>query len=443
MKFYTPGKISDNIRETPEGYLLCLAVPIARTGWQLYAADECPLEPGPNGTVNVQRIPEEVFRPETIASFQGKSITIRHPDDFVEPGNWQELTHGSAQNVRRGDEDEDGEHSLLADLLITSKMAIGLVKNGLREVSCGYDAEYEQTGEGEGRQLNIVGNHIALVEEGRAGSSYAITDHKGEGIMDAKTMLEKFKARFGAKVVDEVMAEKKDDKKDDKAKDAGGEGAPTETNKSYDELKQMVSDLAGKIDGMMKPKDESTKQDPASGAPAKVDAKDEPSGIEDRLKALEQAVSKLLESKAGDEDSDKDDANKTDDEEEEETDDDDVEETTTMTGDTASRVEILAPGMKVIKGDKDIKSKALKTAYATADGKTAIDSFTGGKAPVFDQAATVDLLFIGASELLKRDRSSALSRTKTRDFNSVFDDAEQGVMTAEKMNELNAKHYAR
>ena len=64
-------------------------------------------------------------------------------------------------------------------MLIKESMTIKLVKAGLREVSCGYEAEYEQTGDGEGIQTNIVGNHIALVEQGRAGQSYAINDHKG------------------------------------------------------------------------------------------------------------------------------------------------------------------------------------------------------------------------------------------------------------------------
>lgn len=440
MKFYTPGKISENIRKTPEGFLLCLAVPIARTGWQVYAKDECPLESGPDGTIRVYRDPKEVFHPRTIGSFQGKSITIRHPEDFVEPENWKELTFGSAQNVRRGDKEDDGEESLLADLLITDDMAIGLVNNGLREVSCGYEADYEQTGEGEGKQTNIIGNHVALVEEGRAGSRYAIMDHKGKVDMDPKKLIEKLKLKFGAKVVDEAMAEKEEKKTDD----AGA--MPTEANKSYDELVSMVKDLGAKMDGFLgKGKDESSAQDPATGKPAEVKAKDEPNpgapaaSMEDRLKAVEAAVSKLLETKAssGDEDPD---AVTDEDGEGEEAEDDDFEEST-MTGDTAARVEILAPGTKLT---KDAKVVALKTAYATVDGKKVIDGLTGGKAPAYDQAEKVDMIFIAASEVLKRDRSSALSRTKTRDFNSVFDDAgNAGLMTAEKINELNAKHYAR
>ncbi len=111
-----------------------------------------------------------------------------------------------------------------------------------------------------------------------------------------------------------------------------------------------------------------------------------------------------------------------------------------MTGDTASRVEILAPGMDA-KG-KDVKAKALKAAYATKDGKKAIDALSGGKAPTFDSAEKVNVLFIAASELLKAQRTQDFSKTKqTRDSDLIDGTAKESVMTAEKMNELNAKHY--
>ncbi|HOE76941.1 MAG TPA: DUF2213 domain-containing protein, partial [Rectinema sp.] len=99
-----------------------------------------------------------------------------HPEGMVTPENWSELAHGIVQNVRRG----QGEMSdlLLGDLLITTEKGIELVKSGLREVSCGYDAQYEQIEKGKGRQKEIIGNHIALVTKGRAGGRCAIQDGK-------------------------------------------------------------------------------------------------------------------------------------------------------------------------------------------------------------------------------------------------------------------------
>jgi hypothetical protein len=426
MKYYVTSKLSDNIHETPEGFLLCIGVPIARIGEMLYGENEIPLDADEEGKVVINREEKEVFSPKTMASFEGKSITITHPTEFVNPENYSRLTKGHMQNVRRGD--GENKDDLLADLLITSSDAINLVKNGLREVSCGYEADYTQTGDGTGIQTNIVGNHLALVDEGRAGGRYAINDHKGESTMSAK-VIETLKKKFGAKVVDEAMAEEKDDKK-------------TGDTVSMDAVTKMFDALNEKLDAMKGGgKDASTAPNPATGEPAKVEAKDEDpmAALSDRLKALEAAVAKLSENqaaKAGDE-SDLVTDEETDDEE---TDDDDFEEST-ATGDTASRIEILAPGLK--NKTKDAKAAALKIAYATADGKKVIESLTGGKAPTYDSAEKVDTLFICASELLKGQRSSEFSKTKTRDSNFADDDGSREPMTAEKMNEINAKHYGK
>lgn len=447
MKFYTTSKISENIHETPEGFLVCIGVPIARTGEMVYVEGETPLEVGEDGRVLIQREADEVFRPETIASFEGKAITITHPVDFVDPNNWSRLAKGALQNVRRGEGEQ--ENDLIADLLITDSLAINLVKNGLREVSCGYEAEYIQTGEGRGIQTKIIGNHLALVEEGRAGSAYAINDHKGKGAMKLK---DKIKAIF-AKAQDEAMAmadaEEKTPEEKKPAKDGEGDKPAKEDKESmdagaYDELKKMVADLGEKIAGMAKPKDASTEA--SENEPAKVDAKDDESeaasSLEDRLKALEASVAKLLEreskedSVAVDEESDEDSDESEDEAEESE---DEESEEGSMTGDTASRVEILAPGLKA-KG-KDAKAQALKAAYATKDGKAVIDQFTGGKAPDLKDENRVHTLFIATSELLKVSRTSDLAKTKqTRDFDSSAV-TPKGAMTAEQMNEINAKHY--
>ncbi len=438
MKFYTTSKISENIHETPEGFLVCIGVPIARTGEMVYGEGETPLEVGEDGRILIQREAEEVFRPETIASFEGKAVTITHPTEFVDPDNWSRLAKGMLQNVRRGEGEQ--ENDLIADLLITDSVAINLVKNGLREVSCGYEAEYTQTGEGRGLQTKIVGNHLALVDEGRAGSAYAINDHKGKG--SAMKLKDKIKAIF-AKAQDEAMAmadaeEKKPEEKKP-AKDADGDKDEKESKDAgaYDELKKMVSDLGEKIAAMGgKQKDASSQ--PSENEPAKVDAKDDDvaTSLEDRLKALEASVAKLLEHQAPASDEESEDADES--EEGEESEDDDFEEST-MTGDTASRIEILAPGLKA-KG-ADGKSKALIVAYATKDGKAVIDQLTGGKAPELKDPKRVNTLFIAASELLKVSRTSELARTKqTRDFSSASE-TPKGAMSAEQLNAINAKHY--
>lgn len=176
VEIHTTEQLGPKMRKTPNGNLLCLDVPIARVGWMIYGPDETPIQVDPQtGYARVYRSAEELFSPETIGSFMGSAVVDEHPDEDVTPENWKELSHGfSTTNVRRG-EGEDAD-ILLADLIITNEELIKSILDGKREVSCGYDADYETTGVGEGKQTNIIGNHIALVEKGRCGPRCAIGD---------------------------------------------------------------------------------------------------------------------------------------------------------------------------------------------------------------------------------------------------------------------------
>jgi hypothetical protein len=171
------GKLS----YTPEKFLVAHDVRIGRTGEMLYGpgevydADEKPIAPGADGVIRVSRSPDEVFRPETLRSFEGKDVVDDHPDEEVTPENWRQYAVGHIQNVRKGEGVDEGFQ--VADLVIKDAGAIAAVKAGKVEVSCGYDAEYEQTGPGRARQKNIIGNHLALVHAGRCGSECAIKDH--------------------------------------------------------------------------------------------------------------------------------------------------------------------------------------------------------------------------------------------------------------------------
>ena len=442
MRYYAPTKLSENIRETPEGYLVCVGVSVARIGEMMYRPGEVPITPGPDGKIVIVRDEKEVFSPATIASFEGKPVTIGHPDDFVNPENWKELTCGTMTNVRRGE--GDFATDLISDLLITDGLAIQMVKDGLREVSCGYEAEYEQLEVGRGTQLGIIGNHLALVEQGRAGVAYAINDQKGK----AKAMTDKVKNKIRAlltKTADEACA----------SLDEGvaGEGKEQKGDKSiaFDSLVQMVKDMGAKLDALgsktisgdeKKPGDESKvvsgDEDPAvvAAAPA-AEAESGLAAFEARLKKVEELLASLVEDESEEEseaevmDEDGEEGEEVEDEAEEKDD-----EKKSKTGDAASRIEILAPGQKGFS-----KKQALTHAYKTTDGKRVIDQLTGGKAPTFDSAEQTDMLFVAASELLRSDREDELASTKrTRDFLPTIG-ARPGVMTPEKMNEMNAARY--
>lgn len=172
--------------KTPEGFLLCEDVPIARTGMMLYGPGEVPIKVGVDGIARVTRDAVALFDPRTLASLNGKAVVDEHPDVDVTPANWRKLAVGIVLNARRGEGDDSDV--ILADLLITERQAIEDVNAGKREVSMGYEADYEQTGDGEGRQTNIIGNHVALVVKGRCGPRCAIGDHQPPSLKEKSTM---------------------------------------------------------------------------------------------------------------------------------------------------------------------------------------------------------------------------------------------------------------
>ena len=174
MQYYGT-RLSGNIsRREPEGYLLCLNVPVARTGMQEYMPRELSLPPGPD-PVPVCRTEEEVFSPETVASFEGMPVTNNHPPDGVTVENIRAFQKGHTHNVRRG----TGRESdlLLADLIITDPALIDAILAGKREISCGYTYELCEEN-GQYFQRRIRGNHVAVVDAGRAGPRVSIRDEQ-------------------------------------------------------------------------------------------------------------------------------------------------------------------------------------------------------------------------------------------------------------------------
>lgn len=419
MKYFFKVQLGETRFELPDGSLLCKNVPIARTGTQLYGAEELPkLKANGAGEIRVERPAEEVFRPETIASFEGMTITLFHPDgEFVNPENWSELAKGHVQNVRRG-EGADGD-LLIADLLVKDQEAIDAIKAGMRELSCGYDADYEQIEPGRGVQRNIIGNHVALVDKGRAGFRCAIGDRK----MAKKSWLDRVRQAF--KTRDEELLEEALD-------EAPGEEAGGAANRLEIVLKNG-----------QEAKDDDPEQKPEGST------QDDDSDVGARLDRLEALITKLVEGKTTDDDPEGD---------PDEFNDDDPEGETTgqMTGDAAyapaqrqdviARAEVLSPGIKLPTTDSQqtkgtlakFKRRALDSAYQTELGKAAIDPFLAGKKPEFKKlpGSTIDAAFYGASEMMKarNNQSFGALAQKTMDFGRTTTPAD--------INKANAAYWA-
>lgn len=219
-RFLTTEKISPLKEKTPEGYLLCRDVPISRVGSFEYSAAEVGL-PNIGQAVQVWRPEEQIFNPETIASFEAKPVVIGHAR-FADPDNWREIAVGTTQNVRRGEGDKSD--FLLADLLLTDRRAIEAVESGdLKEVSCGYDADTQETPQGI-EQIGIVGNHVALVVSARC-SGCKIGD--GSMTTSLKTRLRKLFRDGNEDAFNEEVDKLR--VQDDDAPDAAPAPAPTPT----------------------------------------------------------------------------------------------------------------------------------------------------------------------------------------------------------------------
>ncbi len=208
MLAYYGTAISEHITKKPNGGIICTAVPVARTGTQEYLARELQLDGDPERVIQVTREPEEVFSQTALASFEGCAVTDGHPPENVTAENFSAYARGHAQNVRRS-----GDY-VVADLHIDdASLASDVLNHVKREISCGYLCTYAPAGSGY-TQKGILGNHIAVVPRGRAGSSVSIKDaaqEAGKGRKYMSKFTEAILSAFGmaakeAKTQEEISA---------------------------------------------------------------------------------------------------------------------------------------------------------------------------------------------------------------------------------------------
>jgi hypothetical protein len=169
----------DTPRKTADGYMVVRAR-AARAGIYEYNGREI----DPEGTtfaadqvVRVYRPEEEVFATDSVASFLMKPVTNDHPSKPVTADNWRDYAKGVVGKALR-----DGEY-LAFDIVLMDKATIAVVEDGKRELSNGYSSEI-QFGEGQtptgqrydALQTTIRGNHVAVVDKGRAGPNCRIGD---------------------------------------------------------------------------------------------------------------------------------------------------------------------------------------------------------------------------------------------------------------------------
>lgn len=393
MQYFFTTRLGNTRFEMADGSLLCKDVPIARTGAQVY--DESELEGligDDDGEIVVTRDADEVFRPETLASFEGMAFTLGHPKDMVNPGNWKDYAHGHIQNVRRGTGDQSD--LMLGDIHIKTAEAIQQVMNGLEQISMGYDADYEQKGPGQARQHSIIGNHCAGVPNGRAGIRCSIGD--------SSFMTTKNQGWFSQL------------KRAIKTKDADSladlvDNAPSELVEPSLDLARAVNITINPAQPLPPNKELgglTTDEDGEGGAQTN-------SELEAKVDALALLVQQLINpTSTATVDSD---------------DPEEKEEKTRATTDAAyhqgvvARAELIMPGVKLPEGGKlaAFKRSTMDAAFKTPEGQALLAPLVGAS-PDFAKMpkATLDAVFVSASEIAKARNSAPASASRASFYDS-------------------------
>jgi hypothetical protein len=166
-------------RRTEDGYLVAEAKAV-RTGIQLYSGSE--VGKPEMAVVRVHRSADEVFSQDSLQSFTHAPVTVDHPAQAVNAGNWKDLAVGEVSTAAK----KDGDWVWLP-LILKDASAIQSVESGKRELSAGYVCELDWTpgvtADGkpfDAQQKNIKINHLALVDRARAGSQARIGDAASE-----------------------------------------------------------------------------------------------------------------------------------------------------------------------------------------------------------------------------------------------------------------------
>lgn len=239
MRSFYGTRLSENMAKTPEGFLICYDVPIARTGTQEYLGSELGAD---EDVVIVNRPAEEVFSPATLASFEGKPFTNDHPYELLNIHNAAVYEKGHVQNVRIS---KDKKY-IIADIIVKDLTTIEAIENGKREISAGYDCDCLKDEKGNWYQCNIIGNHVALVEKGRAGSKVRINDkiqekEEKKPMKDRKTVFGKLLKAFAKDAEPEEMVEAINAVKGEDEEPAGGDDRIAK-------LESQVAEISAKLE---------------------------------------------------------------------------------------------------------------------------------------------------------------------------------------------------
>lgn len=253
---------------TKDGFLVVPAK-LSKTGVFNYLGSE--LGKTEKETYQLARTENSLFTDETISSFENAPITVGHPEEDVTAENWKQLAVGSMRNVKR-----DGEY-LVGEAWIYDSAAIKQIEQfGIDELSCGYRSELLPSQE-QGIDFEIapmVGNHIAIVANGRCGDTCKLADEKkGKAMSTTRKFLDALLGAFGTKLSDEQAKaveeseagksaeeqKKEDEKSTDEVNVEGLKQQLAEANSKLEAEQQKTASLEAEIATLKKQADDSEK----------------------------------------------------------------------------------------------------------------------------------------------------------------------------------------
>lgn len=204
------------------------------------------------------RLPEEVMHADTLASFALVPVTNDHPPEMLTADNAKQYSVGSVSESVRPEGDK-----VRASMMITDAATIADIEAGKSELSCGYTADVvPESGVWNGqpydaKQTNIRGNHVAIVDVGRAGPLCALRMDAAMGAAEEITMNEVMMELGGAQyaVPADLAAEIAKMLESKGLKPAMGDGKkPEDMQAALDavkaDAKRQIDALQAKLDGL-------------------------------------------------------------------------------------------------------------------------------------------------------------------------------------------------
>jgi Uncharacterized protein conserved in bacteria (DUF2213) len=233
----------------------------------------------PDGSIRRElRLPEDVFDPASMGSFSGVPVTNDHPQEMIDASNARKYAVGALMGTPGRDDDH-----MIGELAVYDGDTVAGWKQGKkRQLSLGYVCDlaeepgvHPEYGPYDARQLNIRGNHCALVDAARAGQTAAIRLDAAEIVIDSGTGLALCESC--AKI--SVMSKRSTaDAKDDETKPYEGKQASADPDKGD------VAHRSAKGENDAKAGDKDSAKDAGAGA--------EEEGVQDAKDSKEQTSSR-------------------------------------------------------------------------------------------------------------------------------------------------------